>query len=120
MPDRTSAEGEDYDSPWKDVLMRFFPDFMLFFFPQVHAAIDWARGFGFLDKEMQRLAAKAAIGRRTVDKLARVWLKNGDELRILTHVEVQGQRETHFPLRMFTYYYRLFDHYKSRIASFVI
>lgn len=113
-------QSEDYDSPWKEVLTLFFPEFMEFFFPDVHAAIDWSRGFEFLDKEMQRLSAKAAVGRRTVDKLARIWLKNGAELRVLIHIEVQGQRETEFPQRMFVYNYRLFDRHKSPIASFAI
>ena len=31
----------DYDSPWKTVLERYFPDFLLFFFPAAHAGIDW-------------------------------------------------------------------------------
>lgn len=43
MTDRASAQSEDYDSPWKDVLTRIFPEFTLFFFPRVHAEIDWAR-----------------------------------------------------------------------------
>ena len=30
----------DYDSPWKEVLERFFPDFMAFFFPQANAEIE--------------------------------------------------------------------------------
>ncbi|MGH9803522.1 MAG: Rpn family recombination-promoting nuclease/putative transposase [Blastocatellia bacterium] len=120
MNDSASARNEDYDSPWKDVLTLFFPEFMEFFFPQVYDAIGWSRGFEFLDKEMQRLSAKAAVGRRTVDKLARVWLKNGDELRVLIHIEVQGQRESAFPQRMFVYNYRLFDRHKSPVASFVI
>jgi len=113
-------QSEDYDSPWKEVLTLFFPEFMEFFFSDVHAAIDWSRGYEFLDKEMQRLSAKASIGRRTVDKLARVRLKNGNELRVLIHVEVQGQRETEFPQRMFVYNYRLFDRHKSPVASFAV
>ena len=115
-----AAPTEDYDSPWKDVLTLFFPEFMAFFFPQVHAEIDWACGFEFLDKEMQRLSAKAAVGRRTVDKLVKVWRKNGDELCVLIHIEVQGQRETGFPQRIFVYQYRLFDRNKTPVASFVI
>ena len=119
-PQPSQSQSEDYDSPWKEVLTMFFPEFMEFFFPDVHAAIDWSRGYEFLDKEMQRLSAKASIGRRTVDKLARVWLKNGNELRVLIHVEVQGQREVEFPQRMFVYNYRLFDRHKSPIASFAV
>ncbi|MEK7831615.1 MAG: hypothetical protein AAB401_11050, partial [Acidobacteriota bacterium] len=120
MVNSQPGQNEDYDSPWKDVLTLFFPEFMQFFFPQVHDAIDWARGYEFLDKEMQRLSAKAAVGRRTVDKLARVWLKNGNELRVLIHIEVQGQREAEFPQRMFVYNYRLFDRHKSPVASFAV
>lgn len=49
------AETQEYDSPWKDVIERFFPQFMLFFFPQAYAAIDWSRGYTFLDKEFQKI-----------------------------------------------------------------
>ncbi len=31
----------DYDSPWKDILERYFEDFMAFFFPEAHKNIDW-------------------------------------------------------------------------------
>jgi len=34
-----------YDSPWKDALSHFFPDFMAFYFPQAYAAIDWSRPY---------------------------------------------------------------------------
>jgi hypothetical protein len=39
-----------FDSPWKDVLEAYFQDFMQFFFPQIHADIDWSRGYDFLDQ----------------------------------------------------------------------
>jgi len=35
----------DYDSPWKEMLERYFPEFMAFFFPKAHHEIDWARIF---------------------------------------------------------------------------
>jgi hypothetical protein len=66
----------DYDTPWKDLLDRFFEAFMAFFFAEAHAQIDWLRGFEFLDKELQKITADAAIGRRSVDKLVKVWLKS--------------------------------------------
>jgi hypothetical protein len=120
MANPQPLQAEDYDSPWKDVLTLFFPELVAFFFPHVYEQIDWSRGFEFLDKEMQRLSAKASVGRRTVDKLVKVWLKNGKELCVLIHIEVQGQRETDFPQRIFVYQYRLFDRHKMPIASFVI
>ena len=54
----------DYDSPWKEVLERYFAAFTAFFFPTVHEGIDWARGHAFLDKELQQSARDARLGRR--------------------------------------------------------
>ena len=110
----------DYDSPWKDVLDLFFEDAMAFFFPAAHAQIDWSRGFEFLDKELQKITADAALGRRAVDKLVKVWLNNGQELWALLHVEVQGQRETDFEHRVYVYHYRSHDRFNVPVASFVI
>lgn len=56
-------------TPWKDVIQRYFEDFILFFFPQAHREIDWTRGFEFLDKELQQLTRDAELARRLVDKL---------------------------------------------------
>ncbi|MGH9843032.1 MAG: hypothetical protein ACREEM_30200 [Blastocatellia bacterium] len=83
MANLQSLQIEDYDSPWKDVLSLFFPEFVAFFFPRVYEEIDWSRGFEFLDKEMQRLSAKASVGRRTVDKLVKVWLGTATRARPL-------------------------------------
>jgi len=110
----------DYDSPWKDVLDLFFESAMAFFFPQAHAQIDWPRGFEFLDKELQKITADAAIGRRAVDKLVKVWLQTGTELWVLIHIEVQGQRETGFEQRVYVYHYRTFDRFNVPVATFVI
>lgn len=110
----------DYDSPWKDVLDLFFESLMAFFFPQAHAQIAWPRGFEFLDKELQKITADAALGRRVVDKLVKVWLKTGQELWVLIHIEVQGQRETGFEQRVYVYNYRIFDRFDAPVATFVI
>ena len=93
---------------------------MEFFFPSAHAQIDWSRGYEFLDKELQKITADAALGRRVVDKLAKVWLKNGQELWVLVHVEVQGQRETDFAQRIYVYHSRLFNRFNAPVATFVI
>jgi hypothetical protein len=113
-------EQADYDSPWKDVLDIFFDSFMKLFFPFAHAQIDWPRGFEFLDKELQKITADAAVGRRVVDKLVKVWLKTGQELWVLIHVEVQGTRETDFELRLYVYNFRIYDRFKAQVATFVI
>ena len=54
----------DHDSPWKEVLDLFFEAAMEFFFPSAYDQIDWSRGFEFLDKELQKITADAALGRR--------------------------------------------------------
>ncbi|NLC58500.1 MAG: hypothetical protein GX774_16840, partial [Armatimonadetes bacterium] len=113
-------EQTDFDSPWKDALEHFFPAAMQLYFPQAHARIDWRRGVAFLDKELQRVTPRAARGRRTVDKLAKVYLNDGHEVWVLVHVEVQGQPEEAFPDRMYEYNYRLYDRYARPVASFGI
>lgn len=110
----------DYDSPWKEALERYFEEFILFFFPQAHAEIDWFRGRDFLDKELQQVARDAELGRRLVDKLVKVWRKGGQEAWVLVHIEVQGQVEPDFTQRMYVYNYRLFDRYNRAVASLAI
>ncbi len=110
----------DYDSPWKDLLDRFFEAFMAFFFSEAHAQIDWTRGFEFLDKELQKITADAALGRRAVDKLVKVWVKSGGEVIALVHCEVQGEREPDFEQRVYVYHFRISDRFDERVATFVV
>lgn len=107
-------------APWKELLDRYFEAFVAFFFPAAHAQIDWARGFEFLDKELQKITADAALGRRAVDKLVKVWLKSGQEVIALIHAEVQGEREVDFEHRVYVYHYRISDRFNERVASFVV
>ncbi len=47
-----STQRSDYDSPWKEMLERYFEEFTVFFFPNVYRGIDWSKGYQFLDKEL--------------------------------------------------------------------
>src|SRR4051794_10038312 len=107
---RTSptAPKADYDSPWKEALDRYF-ERCLFFFPRAHADIDWARGHEMLEKELQPIVRPAKHGRRYVDKLVKVWLKDGQERSLLIHLEVQASREGEFAERMHVYNHRISD-----------
>jgi hypothetical protein len=116
---RTAPEA-DYDSPWKEALDRFFERCMAFFFPHIHADIDWTRGYEMLDKELQPIVRRAKHGRRYVDKLVKVCLKDGEEKWLLIHIEVQGWREGDFPERMYLYHHRLFDRYGREVISLAI
>ena len=110
----------EQDSPWKEFLERFFEPFILYFFPNVHAEIDWNKKYTFLDKELQRVVRDSAINSRFADKLVKVYRKNGQEQWVLIHIEVQGSQQTEFEKRMFTYHYRLFDRYQKPVAGFAV
>ncbi|HEY9851420.1 MAG TPA: hypothetical protein V6D28_18260 [Leptolyngbyaceae cyanobacterium] len=110
----------EFDTPWKDILQIYFEEFILFFFPQAHQEIDWAIPPEFLDKELQQVVRDAELGRRLVDKLVKIYLRNGEEAWVLLHVEVQSQEESDFAERMFTYHYRIYDRYKRSVASLAL
>lgn len=115
-----APESDDYDSPWKEALERFFAAFLAFFFPEAHAGIDWSRGYEFLDTELQQVVRDAELGRRLADKLARVWRRDGEEAWVLVHIEVQGQPDPEFARRMYVYNYRLFDRFDREVASLAV
>ena len=110
----------DYDSPWKEALDAYFEPFLALLFPTTHAEIDWSRGHESLDKEFQAIVREAEIGRRHVDKLAKVWTLDGAERWVLIHVEVQTSRDADFPERMYVYNYRIFDRYNQAVASLAV
>jgi hypothetical protein len=125
---------EDEDSLWKEVLDRYFEEFLRFFFPSIHRRIDWRRDITFFDKELQRLAPeddgdkgtdkhrdrRTARGRRTADKAVSVFLRNGKEACLLLHVEVEGQPGPDFPERMYIYNCRLFNRFRKRVVSLAV
>ena len=110
----------DYDSPWKEAISIYFQDFMRFFFPDIHADIDWGRGFDFLDTELQQIKRETETGRRDADKLVKLWRRNGEETWVLLHVEVQSQAQSEFAERMYIYNSRLFDTYRRPVVSLAV
>lgn len=112
--------GDDYDSPWKDILHSAFPEFMAFFFPDAGARIDWRQPHEFLDTELRQVVQDAELGRRHADVLVRVTTLDGLTEHVYVHVEVQGGRESDFARRMFVYHYRLFDRFDAPVASFAV
>ncbi|MBD2628228.1 transposase [Trichormus variabilis] len=115
-----TEQSTDYDSPWKEIIELYFDKFLEFFFPLAYAEIDWNRPYQFLDKELHQLEPDAEIGKRLVDKVAKVWLLDGEEAWVLVHVEVQGQYDSAFTERMYTYNYRLFDRHQKRVISLAV
>jgi len=91
----TTDTQDDYDSPWKEALERYLPDFLALLFPQAYAGIDWSKGYEFLDTELQQIVRDAELGRRLADKLVRVVDTEGQEDWLLIHLEIQGKRDEH-------------------------
>ncbi len=112
--------GTDYDSPWKEALEVYFEAFMAFCFPKMYRDIDWTAGYEFMDKELEKIVRDSETGRRHVDKLVKVFLKNGGETWLLIHIEVQGYRDREFPRRMYIYNYRIDDRYDMEVISLAV
>ena len=90
--------------------------------PDAPNQIDLERGFEFLDKELEQLFPpnEDVFKPRHIDKLVKVFTRQGDEHWVLIHIEVQGQVDKAFAQRMFSYYSRLFDRYQRPITAFAI
>jgi hypothetical protein len=102
------------------VLQDLLPECLAFVHADLHAAIDWARRTEFLDKELQAVARRAATGRRHVDLLVKLWLRDGREQWVLLHIEVQGQGQDDFAERMYLYHTLLYLQHRRPIVSLAI
>jgi hypothetical protein len=106
------------DSSWRKILDKLLPDFLAFYFRAIYQAIDFDKGFEFLDKELQKiLPQEDDTGKRVVDKLVKVFLHDGSEKWLLIHIEIQGYRESDFPKRVFHCYYRIYDRFGEELIS---
>jgi len=119
-PTSSTQSTDDYDSPWKTALVRYFPEFLAFYFPVAHQAIDWAQPHRFLEQELAQIVADAELGRRRVDGLVEVKLLDGSEQWVYIHVEIQGQKRSNFAERLFIYNYRLYDRYRRPVATLAV
>ena len=109
-----------FDSPWKYIGETYLPFMIKFYHPKAHKAIDWTKPVRCLDKELLQLTADAQTGRREADKLFEVHRKDGDTRLVHLHIEFQNQRDPELTERMFIYYYRIFDKYRTPVWSMVI
>ncbi len=108
------------DVAWKEILGEYFKDFVEYCLPQLYELINWKKRWSSLDKELNAITKGADAGNRLVDKLFKVYLKDGQEQWVLCHVEVQGKQDDDFPKRMFTYGYRIYDKYQKPVVSCAI
>jgi hypothetical protein len=110
-----------YDKLWKGIIEDLSTDFLRFFYSNADEIFDFSKEIEFLDKELEQLFPESEEQQtRYVDKLIKVWLKDGTSRWLLIHAEVQGYFDALFPFRMFVYYYRILDKYQIDIASLAI
>lgn len=114
------SPADDYDTPWKDAVTRYFPEFMAFYFHEAYTEIDWQRPHVFLEQELAQVVRDAELGNRRVDKLVRVSKCGGGEEWVFVHIDVQSAFDRHFAERVFTYNYRIDDRYRRPVASLAL
>ncbi|MFO7904576.1 MAG: hypothetical protein R6U98_18075, partial [Pirellulaceae bacterium] len=114
MNDQTTT---NMDGGWKQIIEDYLEEFFRFFFPQIHASINFDADYRFLDKELAKLMVDTETGDRRADKLIQVQWIDGTIEWILLHVEVQAQRDAEFAQRMYIYHYRIWDRYRKPVIS---
>ncbi|HEY4208040.1 MAG TPA: hypothetical protein VGM31_14550 [Puia sp.] len=112
----------DRDILWKGVIEEVFDDLLRFVFPAADEVFDLRRRCVFLDKELSQLypEPQKPSATRLVDKLVRVFRRDGRAEWLLVHLEVQGKAEPGFSERMFQYYYRILDRWQCPITAVAI
>src|SRR5687767_13979526 len=104
----------DYDSPWKAAANEFFERMVAFFYPAIHADIDWTVDFESLEQEMLKLLPESLTGNRFVDKLVKVRKLCGDERYL--HVEIQAQHQEEFARRVVQYNEKTEDKHRHPVV----
>jgi predicted transposase/invertase (TIGR01784 family) len=109
------------DTLWKGIIEDLFADFLLYFYPDwTKNEVDFSRKFEFLDKELDEIYPYSKSEKRYADKLVKVPTKNGQDQWVLVHIEVQGYADSDFPVRMFTYFYRIRDRWQKEVMALAI
>ena len=108
---------DDYDGAWKETVEKYFRPFLELCFPAVASQIDWAHAPEFMDKELEATVRDAELGKRRVDKLAKVTALDGSLHIVFLHLEIQEQTEENIGKRMFEYNNRLASRFNLPIVS---
>ena len=117
---------QNKDILWKWLLEWVVDDLLRFVFADADLVFDLERSFGFLDKELAEMYPEPdkKTDVRFVDKLVKVYRKDGGEEWVLIHIEVQDNTKAEdrplFPERMFRYFYRCLDRHRKPVAAIAI
>src|ERR1700761_3568275 len=121
-PKKKAVSRRKNDILWKGMLEEVFDDLLRFIFPKADQIFNMKRGFEFLEKELGEMYPEPEKKSDTkfVDKLVKVYQKNGSEEWVLCHIEVQGSNDKQFAKRMFKYYARIFDRFDRPLTAIAI
>ncbi len=111
---------DDYDNPWKEATVRFFPDCVRKLFPQVYALVDWAREYEVIQNDLPILGIDGKTSKRNVDVLVKVWMLDGKQKLLYLHLEIQFRYEKDFARRVLIYWTRVMEKYNTVPISLVI
>ncbi len=117
---KISVPRNDFDNPWKQILDLYFRDFIAYCWPAKYREINWNKKPQALDKELVKITKNAVVTNRHVDKLFKVYRRNGKEAFVLLHLEVESTKGSKFGQRMLEYRTRLRNVYNQPIASLAI
>lgn len=110
------------DQAWKESLSLYFKEFIELCWPKAYQSIDWSKPQEFLEQELQSIMPEDELGQCIADKIVKVWLLDGRKIFIILHIEVQGagRSKLNFCERMMMFRYRIFDRYRTPVASLAI
>ncbi|SFA56211.1 conserved hypothetical protein (putative transposase or invertase) [Parageobacillus thermantarcticus] len=106
----------DHDRLFKELIQTFFEEFILLFFPDMYEHIDF-RHLSFLSEEL--FTDVTAGEKYRVDLLVETKLK-GENGLIIVHIENQSYVQPSLPERMFIYFSRLFEKYRTNIVPIAV
>lgn len=122
MEETVATGRRQNDILWKGMIEEVFDDLLRFVFPEAESIFDLDQGFEHLDKELTMVnpAPESKADTRIVDKLIKVFLKNGSEEWVLCHIEVQAANDKEFAKRMYRYHARIYDRYEQQLTAIAI
>ena len=121
MTKRKKQNRQDFDAYWKALLPMFLKDLIQLCMPEVYPYIDFSAQPRFLEQELHDISVKQGKkGKKYLDKLVDVKLKDGSNTWLLIHIEFQNYEDPHFPERMHGYYYRILYKYGRDLTALAV
>ncbi len=110
----------NFDELWKEGTDVYFQQMIQLLFPAVYTIIDWSKKFESHEQELREIFAGGTTGKCVVDKLFKVYRKDGVEAWLYLHLEIQAQYDKDMPQRMYIYHCRLVSKQKMPLIGLMV